>query len=233
MTNGTAARGTDSRTRPTASPGCAETSVERSERLSNAGSRALDEPPPRVGQRHAARRAREQHHAQLLLELPHRLAHRGRRDAELARRGAEAAQARHGEEHLELREGRRVQSSSAAGSHACIVKLQLNSPSLMRLVQPCRAYLYRRTVGTPRRARRGRCKSASSGRAARGLGHRPRLHGHELRLRPAAGQAGDDRAHPRGRRARRHVLRHGRSLRPVHERGARRRGARARSATRS
>ena len=33
--------------------------------------------------------------------------------------------------------------------------------------------------------------------------------------------------HPRGRRARRHVLRHRRGLRPVHERGARRRGARA------
>ena len=55
----------------------------------------------------------------------------------------------------------------------------------------------------------------------------PRLHGHELRLRPGRGQAGDDRADPGGRRARRHVLRHRRGLRPVHERGARRRGARA------
>ena len=35
-----------------------------------------------------------------------------------------------------------------------------------------------------------------------------------------------------GRRARRHLLRHRRSLRPVHQRGAGRRGARARSATR-
>ncbi len=58
------------------------------------------------------------------------------------------------------------------------------------------------------------------------LGHRPRLHGDELRLRPAEGQAGDDRAAPDGRRPRRHLLRHGRGLRPVHERGAGGRGAR-------
>ena len=44
---------------------------------------------------------------------------------------------------------------------------------------------------------------------------------------PADGQAGGDRADPRGRRARRHLLRHRRGLRPVHERGAGRRGARA------
>ncbi len=43
---------------------------------------------------------------------------------------------------------------------------------------------------------------------------------------PAADTAGDDRADPGGRRARRHVLRHRRGLRPVHERGARRRSAR-------
>ena len=50
--------------------------------------------------------------------------------------------------------------------------------------------------------------------------------GMSLGYGPAAGQAGADRADPRGRRARRHVLRHRRGLRPVHERGARGRGSR-------
>ena len=45
---------------------------------------------------------------------------------------------------------------------------------------------------------------------------------------PPGDEAGDDRADPGGGRARRDVLRHRRGLRPVHERGARRRGARAR-----
>ena len=45
---------------------------------------------------------------------------------------------------------------------------------------------------------------------------------------PRRRQAGGDRADPRRRRPRRHLLRHRRGLRPVHERGARRRGARAR-----
>ncbi len=46
-------------------------------------------------------------------------------------------------------------------------------------------------------------------------------------LRPAQEQAGDDFADPVGRRARRHVLRHRRSLRPVHERGTCGRSARS------
>ena len=62
-----------------------------------------------------------------------------------------------------------------------------------------------------------------------GLGPGARLHGHELRLRSACGQAGDDLPHPDRRRTRRHVLRHRRSLRPVHQRRARGRGARARA----
>ena len=65
--------------------------------------------------------------------------------------------------------------------------------------------------------------SATSKVSAIGLG----CMGMSYELRPARRQAGDDRAHPRGGRARRHLLRHGRGLRPVHERGARRRGARA------
>src|SRR5438552_376287 len=44
-----------------------------------------------------------------------------------------------------------------------------------------------------------------------------RLHGHELRLRSGGGQAGDDLADSLGRRTRCEVLRHGRSLWPVHQ----------------
>ena len=44
---------------------------------------------------------------------------------------------------------------------------------------------------------------------------------------PANGPQRSHQADARGRRARHHVLRYGRSLRPLHERGARRRGARA------
>src|SRR5437764_1456480 len=58
-----------------------------------------------------------------------------------------------------------------------------------------------------------------------GLGLRARRHGDEPELRPPTGQAGDDLAHPHGRRTRRHVLRYRRNLRPVHERRARWRGA--------
>ena len=50
------------------------------------------------------------------------------------------------------------------------------------------------------------------------LGPRARLHGNELFLRPACRQGGDDRTPSVGRRSRRHLLRHRRSLRPVHER---------------
>ena len=49
---------------------------------------------------------------------------------------------------------------------------------------------------------------------------------------PAVDKQAGDRADPGGRRARRHLLRHRRGLRPVHERGAGGRGAGARSATR-
>ena len=45
---------------------------------------------------------------------------------------------------------------------------------------------------------------------------------------PAGRQAGDDLADPDGGRTRRHLLRHRPGVRPVHERGARRRGARPR-----
>jgi hypothetical protein len=50
------------------------------------------------------------------------------------------------------------------------------------------------------------------------LGHRAGLHGNEFFLRAAQGQAGDDRPASGGRGTRRHVLRHRRSLRPVHQR---------------
>ena len=60
----------------------------------------------------------------------------------------------------------------------------------------------------------------------RSLGHRPRLHGAELRLRTAPSrQHGGDRADPRRRRSRRHLLRHRRGLRTIHQRGTGRRGA--------
>ena len=48
---------------------------------------------------------------------------------------------------------------------------------------------------------------------------------------PAVDKRRGHRADPGGRRTRRHLLRHRRGLRPVHERRARRRGPRARSAT--
>ena len=58
------------------------------------------------------------------------------------------------------------------------------------------------------------------------FGPRPRLHGHELLLRPAQRQAGDDLSSPCRRRTRHHVLRHRRGLRPVPERRACRRSPR-------
>jgi hypothetical protein len=81
---------------------------ERRQRLSHGGAGALHQAPPLVGQRDAARVANQERHAELLLELPHRLADRGRGDAELARRAAEAAQAGDGKEHLQLRKRRRL-----------------------------------------------------------------------------------------------------------------------------
>ena len=59
--------------------------------------------------------------------------------------------------------------------------------------------------------------------SAIGLGCMGMSHGYG----PPADRQRGDRADPRGGRARRHVLRHRRGLRPVHERGAGRRGARA------
>ena len=44
---------------------------------------------------------------------------------------------------------------------------------------------------------------------------------------PPADKTGDDLTHPGGRRTRRHLLRHRRNLRPVHERRARGRGPRS------
>jgi len=60
----------------------------------------------------------------------------------------------------------------------------------------------------------------------RGVGDRARVHGHVARLRRRRGSRPDDRAHSRGRRSRRNVLRHRGSVRAIHERGSRRRGAR-------
>ena len=65
------------------------------------------------------------------------------------------------------------------------------------------------------------------GDSAGSVGPRPRLHGDEPEL-PADSRPGrDDRPDPGGSRTRRHVLRHRAGVRAVHERGARRRGARA------
>src|SRR6266511_726737 len=50
----------------------------------------------------SARRAGQEHDPELLLELLHRMTHCGPGDAELARRAAEAPEARHREECLEL-----------------------------------------------------------------------------------------------------------------------------------
>ena len=52
----------------------------------------------------------------------------------------------------------------------------------------------------------------------------PRLHGH-VRLLRADRRRRVDRHHPPGARPRRHLLRHGRHVRPAHQRGARRQGA--------
>ena len=72
--------------------------------------------------------------------------------------------------------------------------------------------------------------SASWAPAARGLGPRVRLHGHEPELRPEPRRPRpDDRPAAHRGRARRHVLRHRRGLRPVRQRGTRRRGPRARA----
>ena len=60
-----------------------------------------------------------------------------------------------------------------------------------------------------------------------GLGDRARLHGHEPELPADPRPERHDRADPRRRRARRHLLRHRAGLRAVRQRGARRRGARA------
>ncbi|CAA9448347.1 MAG: Oxidoreductase, aldo/keto reductase family, partial [uncultured Pseudonocardia sp.] len=59
------------------------------------------------------------------------------------------------------------------------------------------------------------------------LGPRPRLHGDELGLqRGRAGRRGVGAGHPPRSRARHHLLRHRRPLRPVPQRAARRQGAR-------
>src|SRR5262249_19171628 len=96
---------------------------EGGERLSQCRARAVSEPPARIRQRAAARRADQEHDAQLLLELPHGLADRGPGDAELTRRAAEAAQAREGEERLELRERSRVHAASIAVNRPALSSL--------------------------------------------------------------------------------------------------------------
>src|SRR5262249_18810081 len=59
-----------------------------------------------IGERHAPRRAGEEHHAKRPLELLDRLAHRRRRDAEIASGGREAAPPGDGQEHVDLGEHR-------------------------------------------------------------------------------------------------------------------------------
>ena len=67
-----------------------------------------------------------------------------------------------------------------------------------------------------------------------GLGDRPGRDGHVHELRPEPGHPrGHDRRAARRGGPRRHVLRHRRGVRPVRQRGARRRGPRSRCATRS
>ena len=108
MTKGTAARGTDSRSRPTVSPGCAETSARAAATCASDGPAPSTSRLPASVERNAARRAGEQDHAELLLELPHRLAHRGPRDAELPGGAAEALVSSNREERLKLRKRQRT-----------------------------------------------------------------------------------------------------------------------------
>ena len=57
--------------------------LQRFERLVDGRSCVVEQPLSRVGQRHAARRARQKGDLQPLFELTNRLAPRGRRDAEI------------------------------------------------------------------------------------------------------------------------------------------------------
>ena len=76
-----------------------------------------------------------------------------------------------------------------------------------------------------RRRRRNNAEAQTWKKQLGSFGPRPRLHGNELFLRPARRQAGDDLSSSDGRGTRHHILRHGRGLRSVHERGTRRRSA--------
>lgn len=71
-------------------------------------------------------------------------------------------------------------------------------------------------------------QSRTLGKRSRSVGPRSRLHGAELRLRRGSQQVGGNLAHLSGCRPWRHVLRHRRGLRPIHERGPRGRGSRPR-----
>jgi len=79
--------------------------LQRLERLLHGRARVLQQVLPRIGERHASRRPREQRDAEAFLELPHGLAERGFRYAEIFRRRGEAATPRHGEERAEGVEG--------------------------------------------------------------------------------------------------------------------------------
>jgi hypothetical protein len=72
---------------------------DRSVHLLQRGAHRREEALARLGEPDASRRALHEHHANALFELPHRLAHRGRADAEAFAGGPEAFGLGHGDEH--------------------------------------------------------------------------------------------------------------------------------------
>ena len=101
----------------------------------------------------------------------------------------------------------------------------------------CRAvvdWLLRPVRGSPQHHRHGvgsRIKQDedTTARHTTGLGDRRWRHEHQRQLRPSGRPRRRHQGSPRSASTRRHVLRYRRSLRSLHERGARRRSARARS----
>ena len=83
------------RSTPLTSPRSALSASAALPMSSSAGADGGEKGRAGLGQRHAARRAREQRFAEAILDDAHGVAHRRRAHREFGRRGGEAAMARH------------------------------------------------------------------------------------------------------------------------------------------
>src|SRR6266481_382131 len=125
-----------------------------------------------------------------------------------------------------MRSGQTPPAPERPAEITCAVHVGYSKPAHARPAYAAPKFVLGFIVSATRRAAfeegRSNAKAHTWKKQFGSFSHWAGLHGTELRLRARRGQEGRDLPDSGGSRTRRHILRHRRSLRPVHERRTRR-----------